>query len=336
MMGWWDHITNFVNQQAKMAGIPGVDFVNRIGGDVMGGLNQVVGRGVTDVLGPGGINPYGDQFKSDFNVTNAPSPPSGVHMATSGGDTKKADTTTTLPPPPTATATATTGTQAPNDALTMGLGMFFNQYLAPLMQQQQQANSALIGQYGKAMDKATSHPLPPGVADILNATTPQSQGMMQMMNQAGAQQALGMAPFEQLMQQIGGQVNAQQALQDAYTKWASNVALYGGGSPALSQALQKQFPQGSLGGAMAEGIASANLTAGMGVPGVTGTGTPTTPTPTAAPAPTAPTAPTTDLQTQQYTTQLKALPAAQQKQYWDSLTSDQQAVYTAAGYTPPA
>jgi hypothetical protein len=295
----------------------------------------VVGQGVTDILGPGGINPYGNQFQSIFQM--------GGGGKGKGGQAGQ-DAATTAPPLPTAGG----GTAAPNDALTMGLGMFFKQYLAPLMQQQQQANSALIGQYGTAMNQAMNNPLPPGIKGILSATTPQTQGTMQMLNQAGEQQALGAAPFEQFMQQIGQQSAAQQALTDMFSKWAGSVALYGGAAPQAGAALAQQFPSGSLGANLSQVIASMSsggLTPGMGNVGGVPTGAQAGQqigTPPAAQAQAGQPATQTATQTSQSpvtaqtVTQLQQLSAAQQKQYWDSLTSGQQAAFEALGYKPTA
>lgn len=113
--------------------------------------------------------------------------------------------------------------QQTNDALTMGMGMFFQQYLAPMMQQMNQANNTAIQGYGTAMNQALKNPLPPGVAQIMSAQLPQQQGLMSMLNAAGAQQAAGAGPFQQFIQGVGGEASKYQSLIDAVTKLQSTA-----------------------------------------------------------------------------------------------------------------
>lgn len=149
------------------------------------------------------------------------------------------------------------------DALTMGLGMFFQQYLAPMIQAQSQANMGLIGNWGNAMQQALKNPLPPGVAQTIGANVPQEQMLMGMLNQAQMQQAG--APYQTLISQIGGQSSAMQALMDAFTKAATYQEL-GAGSPVQLGNLLSGILGGSntLAGGLAQLLGgSSNIATGL-------------------------------------------------------------------------
>lgn len=327
-MGWLGNIINDVNKAtSKIPGIGVAEKAVNFGSDV-------IGQGVTDILGSGGINPYGNRYKSVFDLSKG---------QPGQQDTSQAPDVL-APPVPASTASATGAANPTNDAVTMGLGMFFQQYLAPLLQQQSQTNNALIGQYGTAMNQAMSHALPPGVKDILSASTPQTQGLLQMMNKAGEQQAAGAGPYQQLVQGLGQESSAQQALYDAFTKWANNVALYGGTTGPLSSALTQQLGgPGTLGGQLAGVIGQAGsgqgLIPGMGsstgaVAGLPAAQQPTQQQPTAATNATSGQTQTGQPITASTITQLQSLTPSEQQQYWNSLTSEQQAAFQQLGYQP--
>lgn len=329
MANWLSNAIGDVNKLTSK--IPGIGVAEK----GVNFLSDVVGQGVTDVLGSGGINPYGNQYKSIFDLGGG------------GGGKAQAQTPDVIAPPiPTSSTAAGGGQTGPNDALTMGLGMFFKQYLAPLLQQQSQTNNALIGQYGTAMNQALSHQLPPGIKEIMSASVPQQQGLMEMMNQAGVQQAAGAGPYEQFIQGVGGQSSAMQALADAFTKMATASSIYGGQAGPLSSALTQALGgPNTLGGLLAGVVGGAGGGAGglsplgvggLGLPGVGGV-----PQQSAA-TQAAPTAAATSGQTQSGSpvtastiTQLNALTPSEQAQYWQSLTSEQQAAFQQLGYAPP-
>lgn len=176
--------------------------------------------------------------------------------------------TTTDKPPPAAKVTApasvkqqntTPGMSSTDDALTMGLGMFFQQYLAPMLAQTSQTNNNLISQWGSAMNNALQQPMPQGVRQTMAAFVPQQEQMLGMMNQAGLQQAAGTIPFQQLMQGLTSQTTATQALQDAFMKAATYQEL-GAGSPTSLAGLLT----GALGGSGTLGGGLAQLLSGGG------------------------------------------------------------------------
>jgi hypothetical protein len=173
----------------------------------------------------------------------------------------------------------------------MGLGMFFKQYLAPLLASQSQQNSSLIQAYGNTMNQMMNQAgqaggLPPGIAQILKTTTPQNQMVDQMLNQSAQQQALGAIPYQQFIQGVGGQSSAMQALTDAFLKAATaqeinvNPTSLGGvlgqilGSNTTAGGLASILSQGStLPGLSLPGAAGANSVAGAGyTPPTTSTG----------------------------------------------------------------
>lgn len=200
----------------------------------------------------------------------------GKSKGSGGGGTSTTDTT--IPPP----AGSTTGTTSPADnALMMGIGMFFQNYLAPLLAQQNASNQTLTNQAQSAMTQALGNPMPAGVKQTLEAQQPQDLLLQRLANQAGYQQAMGTIPFQQTMQAIGGETSGMGALTDAFTKWANNIALYGGTTGPLSSALQQAVGgpntlAGQLAGVV--GQSGTGLTAGLGsVGGVPGTGVGTTP-----------------------------------------------------------
>jgi len=89
------------------------------------------------------------------------------------------------------TNTTNTNTQQnnPGDALTMGLGMFAQQYLMPLMNQMNAQNNQLNQAWGADMQNALKQPLPPGVKEIMSATAPTEQLLSGLQNRSGMQMA---------------------------------------------------------------------------------------------------------------------------------------------------
>jgi len=349
-MSWWNDVTSWVNEQAKSAGIPGVDTVNRYGGDVgkfLGqqgsNLNQMFGQALTDVIGPGGINPYGSQFKSIWGGG-----PSATKFG--GKSVKDPQTAVPAPTPPPATGQdalfqfllgkipqltygqANNPTQAliqtlagdvsgmspgqgaalikalpgvlgqdvqkatapptTNDAITMGIGMFFQQYLAPMLQQVNQQNQQLEAGAQNMMKQDVNMPLPPGIANIVKGFNPQINQLLGMQNTAGLQAALGTIPFQQLMQGVGGETSALQALQQALQHAATYQALSTGGSN-IGSVLGSLFPPGSVGAGVA-GLLPSGTSTGVGTPAIPGI----SPSQIANPAASSPTASTAGSLTQ--------------------------------------
>ena len=99
-----------------------------------------------------------------------------------------------------------------NDAMQMGLQMFFQQFMAPMLKNISDSNNTLINQYGNALQKSMAGPLPPGEKELLQAQTAQTQQDLTMQNQAGAMMAAGAGPFQELISGLGAETSAAQAL----------------------------------------------------------------------------------------------------------------------------
>ncbi len=156
--------------------------------------------------------------------------------------------------PAAATPTTTTATPAsPDDAITMGLGMFFNQYLAPMLAQQNSTNQGLISQYGSMMNQAMDQSLPPGIKSIMSTLLPQQMQLMTALNQSTENTTANTIPFTNLMNQLSQSTSAQQALTDAFTKAATYQEL-GAGSPVALSSLLTNILGGS--NTLAGGLAS--------------------------------------------------------------------------------
>jgi len=168
----------------------------------------------------------------------------GIHHAIlgdgSGGGKKKKATDTAATDPPAGQAAPTQ--QSPDDVFTAGLGMFFSQYLAPMMSQINNQNQGLISQYGNAMNNALSQQLPAGVASVMKPYLAQNEQLMALANNAGAQQLTNQIPFQNLVNALGSQGQGLQALATALPTAAADQAL-GSGNP---QAVAQMFAQMGL------------------------------------------------------------------------------------------
>lgn len=157
------------------------------------------------------------------------------------------------------------GPQTPNDVLTMGMNLFMNQYMQPLMAKMNAANMQGVQQYAGAMNQALQGPLPPGVAQFAKAMAPQMEGNMAMLNQANAAQAAGAPMFNAFMSGVGGEAQNLQQLIDIYTKLSSAAdvqQLYGtSGLPGVLGAP-------ATGGTTTGGTTSGVPTTGAGTPAI--------------------------------------------------------------------
>lgn len=181
----------------------------------------------------------------------------------SGGQTpaKKPAATT----PAAAAQQPGSGSNPTNDALTMGLGMFFKQYMAPLMQMQNQQNTSAIKQYGDTMNQALQNPLPDGVKQIMQANLPQQQQLMQMLNQASAGTAASAIPYANITQGLGQETSALQAMLEGFTKAATASELGLANPSALQNIASGVLGSNSVGGILAQALGGGGAT---GLPGL--------------------------------------------------------------------
>lgn len=129
-----------------------------------------------------------------------------------------------------------------NDALSMGLMMFFQNYMAPLMKQINDSNQQLIGQYGSAMQGAQNVPMPAGMKQFFANESAGTAQNLALQNQAGAAQAAGTIPFQYLLQGLGQETAAQQLAAQALPHAAALQELNLGQGSALASL----YPQGSI------------------------------------------------------------------------------------------
>jgi hypothetical protein len=159
-----------------------------------------------------------------------------------GGSSKKKDPT----PPPPPTGQTTPQPPAPDDVLTSGLGMFFSQYLAPMMQQINSQNNSMINQWGDTMNTLLQQPLPAGVKAIMQPWVAQNAQTLGMINSAAANQVAGQIPFNTLMNELGQQAQGQQAVAAAIPTAAANAAIGGTGSLQGLQNYLNSIGEGGL------------------------------------------------------------------------------------------
>src|SRR5215467_45612 len=127
--------------------------------------------------------------------------------------------------------------QSAPDAFTAGLGMFFAQYLAPMMNQINAQNQGLISQYGNAMNQALANPLPAGVAATMKPFLAQNEQLLALANNAGAQQVGWEIPFQNMVNQIGSYSQALQTANQILPQAAASQALASGNTQAIGQML---------------------------------------------------------------------------------------------------
>src|SRR5215471_154927 len=227
-MSFWDDIKKQVNK------LPGAGEVNKIGGDISSWVGsqfpfnereQTFEKRVADPLGTifghgPGTGWLGTQWPFDIG---APSK-------------KKKDPQQTGPP----TDTQPTATQQPtqpsaDDVFTAGLGMFFSQYLAPMMQQINSQNTGLINQWGDTMNKELAQPLPAGVAAIMKPWMAQNAQTMQLMNNAAAMQTAWQVPYNTMMNQVGKEGEGLQAMAQAIPQAAAAQMIANQNPQAMAQ-----------------------------------------------------------------------------------------------------
>lgn len=249
-MSIWGDITGGVEKAAKDVG-GAVAGVPQAGGNIIHDIvhflanQQVPG---SQVPGMGGPTTFGQAVGQ-----------AGKTVGIGGGGKKPADPAAATPPQPTATKQPTA--QAPDDVFTAGLGMFFSQYLAPMMQQISQRNNSMINQWGDTMNQLLQQPLPAGVAAIMKPWVAQNAQTLGMINQAGAEQLYGQGNFNTLMNQLGQESSAQQALATALPTAAANQMLGGGGgAQGVAQMLANQgLANTPIGGAVLSLLSQPSL-----------------------------------------------------------------------------
>jgi hypothetical protein len=242
-------------------------------GNWKGGLNQIArtipGVGIAeDISGAAGGPSNVAQIAGDF--MNA------IGSIGGGGGGKKA------PPPPAGAKPTATQPQGinPNDALTMGLQMFFTKYLMPQMAAINQSNMATIGDWQQMMNQSANLPLPPGVANIVKQDTPMISSLMGGLNTAAFDAASNAGSYQNFLQSIGANTAAQQAAQQAFTHAATLQALQ------TNPGLLSQVITQNVGGA---NTMTGGLLQALGSGGIAGLNTP--PTGTTTPATTGTTTP---------------------------------------------
>jgi len=164
--------------------------------------------------------------------------------------------------------TKATGPPSPNDALTMGLQMFFSQYLAPQIAQINQANQSAMGSINANMQNALSQNLPPGVKQAVEGYTPIIAGLTNQLNNAAGQAALQMGPFTAMLQGLGANTAALQGLEGAIPKAAATQMFGAGTGGQLGTLYGNLIGQDSLFGMLAPMLLGTN--AGTGLPGLPG------------------------------------------------------------------
>ena len=237
-MGWLDDLKKAVEGQK----IPGLGDVGQVGGEIGDWFkkNAPTIEKYADAPGqaalapetlPGSAAPktgFFSPYPNSFDIGK------GVQDITGGGsDKKKKAVTTATPPQP--TGDPPQQQQSAPDAFTAGLGMFFSQYLAPMMQQINSQNQGLISQYGNAMNQALQQPLPAGVASVVKPYLAQNEQLMTLANNAGASQLTNMIPFQSMINALGTYGQGQQALASALPTAAANQLLAGGNTQGLGQ-----------------------------------------------------------------------------------------------------
>lgn len=166
-----------------------------------------------------------------------------------------------------------------NDALNMGLQMYFQQYLAPQMQAVNQANQATIGSYQNMMNNALQQNLPPGVKNVLQGWQPLMGELNTQLNTAAYNAAANTIPYQNFLTGVGGLTSAIQGLEAAVPKAAATQAYGSGTGSALGSTLQQQIgTNNQFGNAIAQLLQAGGTS---GIPGLTGgTPSPSTLTPT--------------------------------------------------------
>lgn len=283
----WSSIINDINKATSTVGKDVGRGIKAGVGDVSSAVNQLPGAGEINKIGQALFGGQANQ-----NVLNAPSsvfndiqkaisPGGGVSNWVGsqfpfnqlGGSSSSSKKKTSDPPATTTTGGGQATTPQLPDALTAGLGMFFSQYLAPMMGQISAQNNTMISDWGNAMNQALAQPLPAGVKAVMQPWVGANQQMLGMINQAGAQQAASTIPFTQFLNTVGNQTTAMQAMTEAFTKAATEQELGISNPTALQTAISQAggLPQGL--GALVQML--GNTSSLPGVPGITGSGTPT-------------------------------------------------------------
>jgi hypothetical protein len=240
-MSWLDDLKKLAEKQK----IPGLGDVGQVGGEVGSWFkkNAPTFERYADAPGqaalapetlPGSAAPKSGFFSPYPNAFDIGKGVKNITGGGGGGGKKKAPAATD-PPPPTGQVQPTQ--QSPDDVFTAGLGMFFSQYLAPMMSQINAQNQGLIGQYGQAMNSALSQQLPAGVASVMKPYLAQNEQLMALANNAGASQLTDQIPFQNMLNAIGSEGQGLQAAASALPAAAASQALSSGNSQAVGQML---------------------------------------------------------------------------------------------------
>jgi hypothetical protein len=151
--------------------------------------------------------------------------------------------------------------------MTMGLGMFFQQYMAPQMQMMAQANQGLLNQGQQNVQQALNAPgVTPQMKAALGPIAAMTNQLGNQMNTAGFNATANAIPFQQLMQGMSGQTSAYQAMTEMFNKAATEYLLGSGSPGALQSVIAGALPPGSQAAGLLQAIGSGSGS----VPGVTG------------------------------------------------------------------
>jgi hypothetical protein len=175
-----------------------------------------------------------------------------------GGGSKKKD-----PPPATTTPqpTSTNVTVQPPDAVTAGLGMFFQQYLAPMLSQLGAQQNTAINAYGNLANQAANLPgVSPSQKASIESQTAQDQMNLQGLNEAAANQSVYGPLYAQVMNQLGNQNQAMQQL----LGWLNTQGMLSMSPQALQQLWGREMQGGNP---VLGGLLNAIATGGSVVPG---------------------------------------------------------------------
>ena len=128
-------------------------------------------------------------------------------------------------------SSTSTPTPQTTDTPMIGSGimpLFMQQVLGPYLSQLSQMNQQTAQNYGNYMNNYIGQAnLNPAVRQALSAMVPGQQSMMNLLSQAGQQQAIGGSAMDQLSNQIQQAIQAQQAASGMYEKYMVPM-LYGG------------------------------------------------------------------------------------------------------------
>jgi hypothetical protein len=210
--------------------------------------NPLAGYPAGSVIVENPSNMGAGQVPTDIN--NNPTEYSAYGYAFNAGTPMPADAAHAKAAAAANTQTTSTAPAAtpPDDVLTAGLGMFFSQYLAPMMSQINSQNNQLIGQWGNTMNQALNQPLPPGIKAIMQPWVGQNQQMLGMINTSAADQVLGQIPFNTLMNSLQMAGQGEQAIAAGLPTAAADQLLAQGSSSGLASLVNQPGIAGTQAG----------------------------------------------------------------------------------------